>query len=197
MLIADAAVVIATVLAVASLLPQIRKLWSTRDAAGVSSTWPALGLATNAGWTLYLSHQRLWLSVPSAVLMVFFFGVILALLARAHQPLRASTVRGVTWAAILAGIWGLGGWLVLGVVLGSSAAIQVAPAIWTAFRTYAPSGISPGTWWIILIEAALWGVYGVAYADLAIEVFAVTASATSVLMLARFYATRHRFAAAG
>lgn len=197
MLIADAAVVVATILAVASLLPQIRKLWSTRDASGVSSTWPALGLATNAGWTLYLSHQRLWLSVPSAVLMVFFYGLILLLLARAHRPLKASATRGVVWGGVLWGIWAGGGWLVLGVVLGSSAAIQVVPAIWTAFRTYAPSGISPGTWWIILVEAGLWGVYGVAYADLAIEVFAVTASATSVLMLARFYATRHRFATLG
>ncbi len=193
MLVADISVVVATILAVASLFPQIGKLWTTRDPAGVSITWPALGLVTNLGWTAYLYHQRLWLSVPSAALMVIFYGVILLLLVRAGERLWAAAARGIGWGVTLGAVWMAGGWLVLGVVLGASAAIQVVPAIWTAFRTYAPSGISPGTWWIILVEAALWGVYGTAYADLAIIIFAITASATAVLMLARFYATRHRF----
>ena len=194
MLLADVSVIVATVLAVASLIPQIGKLWSTKDPTGVSITWPALGLVTNVRWTAYLYQQRLWLSVPSAALMVIFYGVILILLARVGQRLWAGAARGLAWGITLSAIGVTGGWLILGVVLGTSAAIQVVPAIWTAFRTYAPSGISPGTWWIILAEAALWGVYGKAYADVAIIIFAITASATALLMLARFYATRHRFA---
>ncbi len=194
MLIADVAVIVATVLAVASLLPQIAKLWRTRNPTGVSRTWPALGLITNAGWTAYLYHQQLWLSVPSAALMVTFYGVILFLLARAGQSLTGPAWRGLAWGIVLLAIGVLSGWLTLGIVLGTSAAIQVLPAIWTAFRTYAPSGISAETWWIILAEAALWGIYGTAYADPAIVVFAVTASATAMLMLSRFYTTRHRFA---
>ena len=49
-ILATIAVVVATILAGLSLIPQILKLVRTRDAAGVSSTWPAIGLVTNAAW---------------------------------------------------------------------------------------------------------------------------------------------------
>jgi uncharacterized protein with PQ loop repeat len=190
---ADLAVVAATVLAAIFLLPQIVKLARTGDATGVSSTWPALGVATNVGWFAYLSSQRLWPSVPSTVLMMVFYSMVLRYLARTGVPLQASVLRGVVWGVMLLTALGLGGWDALGLVLGLSYAVQLAPSVWTAYRTHAPSGISPGTWWLGGIEAVLWGFYGSAYGDVPLVVFAGFGVVAASLMLARFYATRHRW----
>ena len=46
---ANVAVVATTVGTIAFLVPQISKLIRTEDSAGVSTTWAALGLVTNAG----------------------------------------------------------------------------------------------------------------------------------------------------
>ena len=66
-------------------------------------------------------------------------------------------------------------------------------SFWTAFRTWAPRGISPGTWQLTLIEGLLWLVYGAAYADRAIVMFGVLSSTASAVMLVRYYGTRRRW----
>lgn len=53
------ALVVATVLAAVSLLPQILKLVRTGDPRGVSATWPAISLVTNAAWSVYLIQAGL------------------------------------------------------------------------------------------------------------------------------------------
>lgn len=52
--------------------------------------------------------------------------------------------------------------------------------------------MSAGTWWIGLTEAILWGYYGGFKEDAGLVTFAVVAGGASVLMLARYYATRRR-----
>jgi uncharacterized protein with PQ loop repeat len=190
---ADLAVVAATVLAAIFLLPQIIKLARTGDATGVSSTWPALGVATNVGWFAYLCSQRLWPSVPSTVLMMVFYSMVLRYLAKTGVSPRAPVLRGLAWGVMLLATLGVGGWDALGLVLGLSYGVQLAPSVWTAYRTHAPSGISPGTWWLGGIEAVLWGIYGSAYGDVPIMIFAGVGVVASSLMLARFHATRHRW----
>ncbi|MEX1044273.1 MAG: PQ-loop domain-containing transporter, partial [Acidimicrobiia bacterium] len=76
MTLADVAVIAATVLAWWSLIPQIRKLIRTEDATGVSGTWPAIGLVSNAAWTAYLVSQALWAATPATTVMVFFYFVV-------------------------------------------------------------------------------------------------------------------------
>ena len=190
---ADIAVVGATALAAVFLLPQTVRLARTGDAAGVSATWPALGAVTNVGWFAYLLSRRLWLSAPSTVFMVVFYSTILFYLRRSGRGLQAPIRRGGVWAAILLAVLAGGGWPALGVVLGSSYVVQMAPPVWSAYRTRAPSGIAAGTWWIGGVESLLWGFYGWSYGDLPIVIFAVVAATASVLMLSRFYATRRRW----
>lgn len=181
------ALVVATVLAGASLIPQIVKLVRTRDPAGVSTTWPAIGLVTNAAWSAYLIQEGLWPASISTFLVVAFYGVVMWALARAGSRLHSSLWRGVVWMAFLVWVTVDWGWFVMGVILGFSQFLQVAPAIWTAYRTRRPTGIAPGTWWIAGVEGVLWGYYGWFHGDIPIIIFSITYFTTAVLMLARYY----------
>lgn len=186
-IIANLALIAATILAGASLLPQIAKLVRTRDHAGVSATWPAIGLVTNGAWSAYLIQAGLWPASISTFLMVVFFSVVLWALRRAGRGLSRSAWRGVAWTVVLALITVWGGWFALGTVLGLSQFLQVAPAIFTAYRTDRPTGIAPATWWIAGTEGLLWAYYGWFHADIPIMIFAATYVTTAGLMLARFY----------
>lgn len=187
---ANFAVIAATVGTVTFLLPQIVKLIRTGDSSGVSTTWPALGLVTNIGWFVYLISQELWASVVAPLVTFLSYGVTLWALARTGRGLRPSYVRGAVWMALLIVTTWTSGWTTLGVVLGLSYGVMLAPSVWTAYRTVNPSGISAGTWWIGLAEVLLWGYYGWFHADAGILTFSVVGLIGSVLMLLRYYSTR-------
>jgi hypothetical protein len=193
MLIADTAAVVATLLAIVTLIPQVLKLWRTRNADGVSATWATFGAVSNGAWTAYLLSQGLWLAIPSTAVMAFFYLMTAALIGRAGRTTSIAVVLGAVWAVFLAAAGLVGGWPGLGLVLGVSFGVQATPSVWTAFRTWAPKGISTGTWKLILIEGLLWTVYGAGHGDRAIVVFGILSSLTSALMLSRYYTTRDRW----
>jgi uncharacterized protein with PQ loop repeat len=186
---ANAAVILATILAWWSLIPQIRKLMRTGDPAGVSSTWPAIGLVANTGWTAYLLSQQLWAAAPSTAVMVLFYIVVLRTLHKAGAPMRVPTLRGVASAVILLAAYLGGSWAVLGLVLGWAYIPQVAPAVWTAYRTANPSGISAGTWSMILVEGVLWLVYGTVLGDTPVIIYAMASTVSAALILLRVATT--------
>ncbi len=187
---ANIAIVAATTMTVVFLVPQMVKLIRTRDSAGVSGTWPALGFVVNVGWFLYMVEQQLWVAVLAPVVTFVSYAVILWALWRTGRELRSSYVRGLVLTVLLFVVGITGGWGSLGVALGLSYGIQLAPSIWTAYRTTDPSGISPGTWSIGLAEAVLWGVFGFFHADVGIITFSVVGITGSVLMLVRYYSSR-------
>lgn len=189
---ADIAVVAATLATLTFLVPQIVKLLRTGDTAGVSATWPAIGLSSNVGWVVYLAHAALWVSLAAPVGAGVGYVVTLWALARAGRPLGPSVVRGMVFGGTLVAVTAAAGWDALGVALGLSVGVMMAPTLWTAFRTANPSGISPGTWWLGVVEAVLWGFYGWHHADAGIVTFAVVAAAGASLMLGRYLATRPR-----
>jgi uncharacterized protein with PQ loop repeat len=193
---ADAAAVAASIVAVVTLMPQLRRLRRTGDVAGVSLTWAFLGAVTNAAWFGYLLSQRLWAGMPSVVCMVVLYGALASALVRRGVAWRSPTLLAVLWSLFLAALGPVGGLVVLGLVLGLSYGVQVAPSVWSAYRTWAPSGVSPGTWAIALVEVSLWGLYGLGKGDVPIQVFALTGISSSLAMLARWAATRRRMPAA-
>lgn len=193
MLIADSAAIVASLLAIVTLIPQVKKLWRTKNADGVSATWATFGTVSNAAWTAYLISQALWLAVPSTAAMGIFYSITVVLIGRTGRSTRTALALGTSWALVLAGAGVVGGWSGLGLVLGVSFGIQATPSVWTAFRTWAPLGISPGTWKLILIEGLLWLVYGIGHQDLPIVAFGILSSIASSLMLGRYYSTRHRW----
>lgn len=188
----DAAVMAATVLAITSLIPQARRLRRTHDAAGVSITWTAIGSVTNAGWFTYVSTEGLWASAPATVLSSAFYAWLFLLLARLGTPWRRAAQLGAAWGGVLIVMTSLSSLAVLGSVLGLAYAIQVGPSVWTAYRTWAPTGVAPETWLMMLVQVVLWGVYGLANGDVPIMIYGVTGFTASVLMLARWYVTRGR-----
>jgi uncharacterized protein with PQ loop repeat len=193
MLIADSAAVLATLLAFVTLVPQITKLWRTRNADGVSATWASLGAVSNAAWVAYLASQGLWLALPSTVSMSIFFTVTVGLIGRTGRSSVRPVVLGLVWGLVLTLVGVTGGWTSLGILLGVSFGVQAAPTVYTAFRTRAPRGISPGTWQLTLVEGVLWLIYGLGYQDLAVIMFGILSSITAILVLGRYYATRSRW----
>lgn len=183
----------ATALAAVLLLPQIRKLARNAHADGVSGTWPAIGLVTNAAWTAYLVQAGRILAAPSTAMMVVSYGVVLALLSRLGRSLRLPLVQAGAWGAVLVLIGLRYGWLTLGLALGLSYSMQVAPALWTAYRTHAPRGVSPFTWTIVGIEGVLWGYYGWDKGDRPLVVFGAIAAITAAAMVLRYLSTRSRW----
>ena len=188
----DAAVIVATVMAITALVPQARRLLLTRNTAGVSITWTVMGTVTNAAWFVYVSTEGLWASAPATVVSSLFYGWLFVLLTRLGTPWAMAVRIGAAWAVALIVVTVLTSLAVLGTVLGLAFALQVAPSVWTAYRTYAPAGVAPGTWLLTFIQVFLWGTYGIAHDDAPIIIFSITGSAASSLMLARWAVTRHR-----
>ena len=81
--------------------------------------------------------------------------------------------------------WLSAGRIGLGTALAVSFVLQVTPSVWTAYRTERPTGLSAGTWLLILAELACWGVYGLHKSDARLIVLGCTGVVASALMLVR------------
>ena len=77
-------------------------------------------------------------------------------------------------------------------MLGAAYGVQVAPAVWTAWRTASPTGVAATTWAFVVVESLLWGAYGLHHADPATSVLAVVGVLAGGAMLLRKLVTRHR-----
>lgn len=176
--------VAAAAFAVPQFLPQLARVWGSGDAAGVSWSWAALTSTSNAGWIAYFALSGFWSALVPAISATVLAGVLAVLLGRAGVARRsAAVVAG--WTALLVVAWAGGGRIGLGTALTVSFVLQVAPSVWTAYRTVRPTGISRGTWLLILAELLCWGTYGVHRSDPRLAVLGWTGVAASLLMLAR------------
>ena len=192
---AELAALVATALALVSSLPQVRRIVATGDVRGVSLSFATLGVATEAAWIAYAIHGRLWAALPEAVAMVGCNVVLAVALVRAGVTTLRPIVVGAAWAGVMGATAAVEGASGAAVVLAGAYAVQTAPSIWSAYRTYAPSGVAALTWALVGVEAILWGVYGFAHDDLAMSSFAVIGSLAAVAILARKVVTRNRAAA--
>jgi hypothetical protein len=89
------------------------------------------------------------------------------------------------WAALLIAV-GVGtGRIGLGTVLSLAFVVQVTPAVFTAYRTRSPSGISVGTWSLVLGELACWCVYGLHRGDRRLALMGLTGIVAAAAMIVR------------
>ena len=81
-----AAPIVAAGFAVPQFLPQIRKLLTTRDMAGVSPSWAALTSVNNAAWLAYFIMSRYWTALIPSVSATLLAGTLAVLLLRRRRP---------------------------------------------------------------------------------------------------------------
>jgi uncharacterized protein with PQ loop repeat len=175
----------ATLLAVVAVVPQVRRLARRGDLAGVSVVGPMIGLVNETRWTAYIVDGDLWSAAGEPMLMLATNVALLAATVRAGAGLRVAATVAAAWAVGMTSIGVVGGWTAVGTALGLSYALQIAPCLWSAYRTVAPSGIAPATWLAMAGEAVLWTVYGAVHGADAFVLLGGVEWAAALAILAR------------
>jgi len=185
----DHAPIVAVAFAIPQFLPQILKRRRTDDAAGVSWPWAALTSVNNAAWFAYFALSAYWAALVPSSSATLLAGALATMLARRGQATARPAVLVGAWAALLAAAFAVAGRAGLGTLLTAAFVLQVTPSIWTAYQTARPTGISQGTWLLILGELSCWATFGVHRSDPRLIVLGFTGVAASLLMLARIRRT--------
>jgi hypothetical protein len=183
----DYAPIAAAAFGVPQFLPQILKLRATHDAPGVSLSWAALTTLNNAAWFGYFALSRYWTALVPAASVTLLAGVLTLMLTRRGRGRPRQSAAIGAWAATLAAAYGIAGRGGLGTLLAVAFVVQVAPSLWTAYRTPRPTGVSAGTWALILGELACFLLFGLRESDPRLIALGVTGVTASALMLARIY----------
>jgi uncharacterized protein with PQ loop repeat len=183
----DYAPLAAAAFAVPQFLPQILKLRATHDTAGVSSSWARLTSIDNAAWLAYFVLSGYWTALVPSTSATLLSTTLAAMLTR-RSPLASRPALLIAgWAALLVSAYAVAGRAGLGALLTGAFALQVAPSIWTAYRTERPTGVSRATWQLVLAELSCWTAFGVHKADPRLIVLGITGVVASTSMLARIY----------
>jgi uncharacterized protein with PQ loop repeat len=185
----DYAPIAAAAFAIPQFLPQILKLRRTDDTAGISWSWAALTSVNNAAWFAYFALSAYWAALVPSSSATLLAGALATMLARRGQATARPAVLIGAWVALLAAALAVAGRAGLGILLTAAFVVQVSPSIWMAYRTARPTGISQGTWLLILGELSCWTIFGVHKSDLRLMVLGFTGVAASVLMLGRIRRT--------
>ena len=181
--------VAAACFAVPQFLPQIRKLRATRDTAGVSASWAALTSVNNAAWMAYFTMSRYWTALIPSSSATLLAGTLAVMLIRRRPPGPRPAALIAAWAIMLAVAGIAAGRAGLGTLLTAAFLLQVTPSLWTAYRTPRPTGISTGTWLLILGELSCWMVFGLHTSDPRLIILGTSGIIVSALMLARIHRT--------
>ena len=176
---------VAALFAVPQFLPQLARLRRTGDAAGVSCAWATLTSVNNGAWTAYFALSRLWTALAPSISATLLAGILAVWLARQGELPQRAALSITGWAALLAVAGGVFGRAALGTALAASFILQTAPSVWKAYRSERVSGISAGTWLLILGELLCWGIYGTYELDPRLMVLGWTGVAASLLILTR------------
>jgi len=188
----DAAPIAAAAFAIPQFLPQIIKLRATEDTAGVSWPWATLTSVNNAAWLAYFALSAYWTALVPSSSATLLAGALATMLALRGQARARSAVLIGAWAALLTAGFTVAGRTGLGTLLTAAFILQVTPSIWTAYRTARPTGISQGTWMLILGELTCWTIFGVHRADPRLIILGITGVTASILMLARIHRTNRK-----
>jgi uncharacterized protein with PQ loop repeat len=181
----------AAAFAIPQFLPQMLKLRSTRDAAGVSWSWAALTTLNNAAWIAYFALSHDWSALVPSCSVTLLAGALTVMLTGWQRVKPRSLALMGAWAAALAAVGSVSGRVALGTLLTAAFVVQVAPSLRAAYRTARPSGISAGTWALILGELACFLAYGLYEADPRLIILGLTGVVASTLMLSRVIWAAH------
>ena len=181
----DYAPIAATAFAVPQFVPQVLKFRATRDTAGVSWAWATLTCLNNAAWIAYFALEHYWTALVPSSSATALAGTLAILLCVKDRPGLRPSVPIAVWAAMLVAAYLILGRTGLGALLTAAFVVQVAPSIWTSYRTERPTGLSAGTWLLILGELSCWLTFGLYKSDPRLITLGLTGVTASALMLAR------------
>ncbi len=168
------------------LIPQPLRLARTGVDEGVSPLAAFNQVLSEAAWLGYgLLAQRvsIWLVSALAVFPSAWQAGLLLPRSRRSDLLGAAAFAGAIGVA-----WTMG---VLGAVLGASVLVTTGPQVIRALRSEDVSGIAAATWWLSLLDAALWGAYGWVIDDLALVGYWAVLTTCAVTVLTRLGFARH------
>jgi hypothetical protein len=186
----------ATLLAVAGVVPQVRRLARCRDLAGVSVLGPMIGLVSEITWASYLLDAELWSAAIGPVMMLATNGALLVSAGRAGGRFGGAMAAAALWGVGMTAIGLAGGWATVGTALGVAYAVQVGPCVWSAYRTAAPTGVAATAWLANLGEGVLWATYGASRGNHALVLVGLVEAGAAVAILARI-AVRCSYRGAG
>jgi uncharacterized protein with PQ loop repeat len=181
----DFAPVAAAAFAIPQFLPQILKLRATNDVAGVSWSWSTITSVNNAAWFAYFALSGYWAALVPASSASLLAGALATMLARRGQAKIGPALLISAWVALLVAGFTIAGRTGLGTLLTAAFIVQVTPSIWSAYRTARPTGVSLGTWILILGELSCWTIFGLYKADPRLITLGVTGVTASLLMFTR------------
>lgn len=191
----DLAVVLgwlATVAFLVRLVPQPVRLMRTGVPDGVSPMAVMNIALTELAWLLYGLIEDLvpvWVvSLPALPL-----GLWTVVLLR-DQITRRDLVGSGVWLAAIVLAWFTG---LLAVVLAASVLVNYGPQVITAVRGRHLEGLAPATWWLALVDATLWGAYGLAVSDPALLGYCVVLAGSAAVILWRIRRTARENEARG
>jgi uncharacterized protein with PQ loop repeat len=176
---------VAAAFAIPQFLPQIAKLRKTGDITGVSWPWAALTSVNNAAWLTYFALAHYWTALVPSICATTLAGALATILSLRVEVRPQSAAAVASWTALLVAAFVLAGRVGLGTLLTGAFTLQVTPSIWTAYRTERPTGISGGTWALILGELSCWLTFGLHKSDPRLVVLGCSGVAAAILMLAR------------
>lgn len=177
----------ATAFAVPQFLPQIHKLRATRDTAGVSWAWATLTCLNNAAWIAYFALEHYWTALVPSCSATVLAGTLAVLLSIKGRPQPRPAILISVWAAMLVAAYLVLGRTGLGALLTAAFVVQVTPSIWTACRAERPTGVSAGTWLLILGELSCWLTFGLYKSDPRLITLGLTGMTASTIMLTRIH----------
>jgi uncharacterized protein with PQ loop repeat len=169
------------------LLPQPLKLARTGVDDGVSPMAAFNQVLAEVAWLAYgLLQARVSIWLVSAVALFPSGWQALLLVRRART---SDLIGAACFGLVVAAAWATG---TLGPLLGASVLVTTGPQVVEAIRKDDLSGIAPTTWWIALVDAALWGAYGWVIADWALVGYWAVLTACALTVLGRVAWTRRR-----
>ncbi len=179
----------AALFALPQFLPQIRKLVRDGDASGVSPLWSALTGVNNAAWIVYFLDVGYTTAIVPNASVVAMSAVLTVLIVRSSQTAIPIVVGAGGWALLVSTItmvWGTEG---LRGVLAAAFAVQVIPSLWAAYTIKVPTGLSIGTWRLVLCEMTCWLTFGIGHADTTLTILGITGVTASAAMVRRAWST--------
>ncbi len=180
-----ALLVVANVLGAGMIVPQVLRFRRHRSVDGVSGAWVGVGIAVNAWWLVYAVAGSLWGLVPvsgAALVLYLVIGCQYVVIV-GSGGIRQVAIGVIATGSVPLPFLVLGGWPAAGLAVGLIYGVQFSPAAVTAVRSVDLSGVSPLTWSMACIEAAIWLVYGIVEADVALIVGGTGGTLLSAVVL--------------